>query len=208
MSKKYPVVYICNYSGNYNFVIGEELSRRGYILLANLSSDSEKLRLRQLELCDLVYVDEVESINIRMRTEIAYAKILGKRIISNGIGDFDDYMIPLAQHLAKRQYDECAKDNGKKPCKRLVLNPWMDEYGNMLDYEEAIELYGKRNIAKFVMKILNKNMDLIEEMDDKYERVLMYCRELGLKKPEDLSPESINDFLETWDEYDPCPELK
>ena len=89
MSKKYPVVYICNYSGNYNFVIGEELSRRGYILLANSSSDSEKLRLRQLELCDLVYVDEVESVSIRMRIEMAYAKILGKRIISNGIGDFD-----------------------------------------------------------------------------------------------------------------------
>lgn len=160
MSKKYPVVYICNYSGNYNFVIGEELSRRGYILLANSSSDSEKLRLRQLELCDLVYVDEVESVSIRMRIEIAYAKILGKRIISNGIGDFDDYMIPLAGYLAKRQYDMYQK-NEKKPDKNLVINPFIDEHGRKLDCEGAIELYGKRNVARFVMGILNMNMDLL-----------------------------------------------
>lgn len=207
MSKKYPVVYICNYSGNYNFVIGEELSRRGYILLANSSSDSEKLRLRQLELCDLVYVDEVESVSIRMRIEIAYAKILGKRIISNGIGDFDDYMIPLAGYLAKRQYDMYQK-NDKKPDKNLVINPFIDENGRKLDCEGAIELYGKRNVARFVMGILNMNMDLLEEMGEKYERVLMYCRELGLRKPKDMSPDDIGDFLECWDEYDPCPELK
>ena len=54
MRKKYPVVYICNYSENYNFIIGNELTSKDYVVLAHSPNDSEKLRQRQIELCDIV----------------------------------------------------------------------------------------------------------------------------------------------------------
>lgn len=114
--------------------------------------------------------------------------------------------------------------------KEEIFDPWFCQdaamvegselpcHGNERNGFDPFKIYGKEKIAHFVEDILmhheadSSTSAISEDRQKLLDEVDFYCRELGISYPDgypnNVSNDELQDFIDSWSEYDPVPELK
>ena len=174
-----------------------------------------KKDIRFLEPIDESLIDNKVHFHIKLAEMHAFRQF---DVWSHARGDYpsDDYLLSQMSFIKKGKY--------------TTIDPWVpeDESVPVVDYPfinhadknsgyDPFEIYGTQKMARFVEEILLRNkMDrervenskTREEMMDEIE---WYCRELDMPLPkgypEQMSDSEMQKWIETWDEFDPCPDI-
>lgn len=114
-----------------------------------------------------------------------------------------------------------------KKGKYQTMDPWVpeDESVPVCDYPfighadknsgyDPFKIFGKQKMARFVEEILlRKRIELGKEplRTDMMEQIEWYCDELGISLPagypEKMTDAEMEEWIECWDEFDPCPDI-
>lgn len=114
-----------------------------------------------------------------------------------------------------------------KKGKYTTVDPWIpvDDTVPVCDYPyighadqnsgyDPFKVYGKQKMARFVEKILLKSKMEAEKKPTRcemMEEIQWYCNQLGMPLPKgyphEMRDEEMKNWIECWEEFDPCPDI-
>lgn len=170
-----------------------------------------KKDIRFLEPIDESLIDNKVHFHIKLAEMYAFRQY---DVWSHTRADYpsDDYLLSQMAFIKKGKYttiDPWVPEDENVP---VVDHPFINHADKNSGYN-PFEIYGTQKMARFVEEIIlrNKREENSKTRQEMMDEIEWYCRELDMPLPEgypeEMSDSEMQKWIETWDEFDPCPDI-